>query len=153
MGGINFPCRGREAPQAHWAKIVKSASTTCQASGQRPCGASLLSQLRSGESLPAPALESVRVITGRCFGGRSSPPGTGGVARSAGVVAHTPSAGVLSGRLFVSDHPVRSFQARTPLLYQEGIFARRNFFAHLYKPWSSAHFHRLGHQPHSRKPQ
>src|SRR5262245_16393403 len=55
-------------------------------------------------------------------------PGSGGVARSAGVVACPPSAAVLCGRLCATDHPVRSFQSRTPLLYQEGSFARRNNF-------------------------
>ena len=44
---------------------------------------------------------------------------------SGGVVAHTPSVGMRPGRMGVSDHPVRSFQSRTPLLYQEGNFARR----------------------------
>jgi len=29
----------------------------------------------------------------------------------------------------VSDHPVRAFQSRTPLLFQEGIFARRHIAA------------------------
>jgi len=47
---------------------------------------------------------------------------------SGGVVAHTPSAGMRTGRMGVSDHPVRSFQSRTPLLYQEGNFARRHYF-------------------------
>jgi hypothetical protein len=74
----------------------------------------------STSSLTARALEPVRVITRRCFGKRSSPPGTGGVARSAGVVAHTPSTGALSGRLFVSDHffiaaPYRACALRAPV--------------------------------------
>src|SRR5262245_11311327 len=42
--------------------------------------------------------------------GASSPPGTGGVARSAGVVAHRQSLGSHSDRVSVSDHPVRSFK-------------------------------------------
>jgi len=39
---------------------------------------------------------------------------------SGGVVGYTRSIGMHSGRVFVSDYPVRSFQSRTPLLYQEG---------------------------------